>query len=280
MKKITIILISMLLLTACGHSEINMSVDKDGNVSIKNTISIEDNVINFDSVLLSEKTSNGYIVNKNNNTYVFQKQLGSINKLGYGNGKEVVINNLMNNFNEGNLFECKSYIYKKVCIANFVVDLSNINSYEEMFLILNKKEDKINIDKTLAKEYYSLLNEDMDSTFVLTSDLKVEKNNAFSTINNKYIWKLKYGEKNNIKFILSFPNRNFYAFSIIFGLTLFIILVILIKNKIASKKFKKININKSLSKEDESLINEKTNDQMDNKKTNIQNINERIRNRY
>lgn len=294
--KYIILLSLTILLTGCVKSNTSMTINKDKSMSLTSEVLISDKLLDKESRLIIKdekeklqkknmtveeiKDSNGY------SGFSVTKKYGNIDKNSKEEYKEIIISNFYDDkFDDSVLFQVKKGLFKNVYTANYKFEVDNDdfvedNNSNETVIddttntptvengTTNVIDNTNNVDGTNNNTEKDIsdnadlikLASEVKFKFSVNLPYKVLESNATkkSDDGKKLEWDLNSNDavKINYSFELYNMNNIYMAIGISVGAIIFLIVLIIIKNKIVQKKREKISSRPILKEYDPSIEDE------------------------
>lgn len=257
-KLIILILAIPFLLCGCGSTDLTMKIDNDGILYLSHTILVDkdefDNMVQIYNIDENNVLYNNYtaerITEGDLEGYVVTKSFGRLSELGKNKNQPVNLSEYNNSdFKSYDLFYVRNGIIRNKYVANFNIDLTNVDDFTSNIPLLSSSYLGEDYDDALNIYEINMLSNGVSATFKLDSSFAVGDNNADKFEDGYYIWNLEYGKVNEIKFDIYYNNYG-TIITILSLLVISIICVIVVytrNNKI--QKYNRTNIKESLDLE-------------------------------
>lgn len=214
--KVIFIFIILIVLTACGSSDLNMTIDSDGYVTLTHTILVDkEEFNNLNDIIKQDQdtfTYNGYNVEKiiDNDMigYKMSKQIGSLSANSLNSNQTIELTEYgKSDFNDLYMFKYKKHFLTDKYVASFLINLTDVDNAVRYLPIMGNtayssdaNDENGVTSSTVNTSSINELSKNTTATFTLDSSINISKNNADIVKDGKYTWNLTYGKVNEIYF--------------------------------------------------------------------------------
>jgi len=258
---LTIFLITVL--TGCTKTELNMNIDSNGDVSIVHNVLVNNSDFDYISNIIKEDRDNfeynNYSVKKITEDgmtgYKISSTIGNISDISRNKKEKIELSEYASdNFNNKLLFTDTKGLFINKYVANYTIDLTNIDKAVMYLPIFNGSVYSSSSDKNysgglLTSEDIEKLDKETVATFILNSKIDIGNNNATKHENNQYIWELKYGKVNEIYFEVNRINSSSLITGCVFVLAVGMYYVVTGIKKKRLKAYNSVTLRESLDLE-------------------------------
>ncbi len=277
--KYIILMSSLILLSGCVKSNTTMTINKDKSMSLSSKILISDKINNDSNKLIIKEEKdklqkkNLIIENINDSNgysgFSVTKKYDNIDKVSSEEYKEVVISDfLSDDFDDSVLFQVKKGMFKNIYTANYKFEVEDtFDSTEESTLetnddtteVLDEVENKEDSNSISVSDIFKLSSE-MEFKYIVELPYKALESNSSSKSNDDKT--LEWNLNNNSSILINYSfelynmNNIYTAIGIFVGCIVFIIFLIIIKNKVIQKRRDRISRRPILKEYDPSIEDE------------------------